>query len=82
MNIFCFFSFAVQCMIIWFISILSIIEYIFVEVHVFHEGLTFNWFLAGGHGDWRTDGCKITEQHNNVSVFHCYHLTNFVILQV
>ncbi|XP_041370452.1 adhesion G protein-coupled receptor A3-like [Gigantopelta aegis] len=35
----------------------------------------------GGLGDWCTEGCEIVSQEKNISTVHCYHLSNFAILQ-
>ncbi|KAK3095548.1 hypothetical protein FSP39_015980 [Pinctada imbricata] len=34
-----------------------------------------------GYGDWRTDGCHITDIVDNFTYVHCYHLSIFAILE-
>lgn len=38
--------------------------------------------VTGGYGDWRTDGCEIIPDPNDVTVVHCFHLSIFTILEV
>ena len=38
--------------------------------------------LAGGRGNWTTDGCELTGNENGVITCACDHLTNFAILVV
>lgn len=36
----------------------------------------------GGYGQWKTEGCTVVEETEDVMTFQCNHLTNFAVLQV
>ncbi|KAK3607062.1 hypothetical protein CHS0354_039716 [Potamilus streckersoni] len=35
-----------------------------------------------GYGDWRTDGCQVTDETENNVIVHCTHLTIFAVLEL
>lgn len=42
----------------------------------------WNFSLAGGHGGWQSDGCRILGHHDNFTTISCNSLGNYGLLMV
>lgn len=42
----------------------------------------WNRSLAGGHGGWQTDGCRILGHYDNFTTISCNSLSNYGLLMV
>ncbi|CAI9736360.1 adhesion G protein-coupled receptor A3-like [Octopus vulgaris] len=45
------------------------------------QAVYWDFYSNNGLGEWRTDGCSIVGHQRNHTIVHCYHLTNFALLQ-
>ena len=43
---------------------------------------SWNFSLPGGHGGWRSDGCRILGHHDNFTTISCDSLGNYGLLMV
>lgn len=43
---------------------------------------SWNLSLAGGHGGWQSDGCRILGHHDNFTTISCNSLGNYGLLMV
>lgn len=43
---------------------------------------SWNTSLAGGHGGWQSDGCRILGHHDNFTTISCNSLGNYGLLMV
>ncbi|XP_047479451.1 adhesion G protein-coupled receptor A3-like [Penaeus chinensis] len=58
--------------------------YITLRSAIYSHNIMPVWWkenVAGKHGNWTSEGCKIVRMHNSLIVFHCDRLAHFGLLQ-